>query len=79
MSTIGPDHIPTVIETILMLSQIGGCCLIIRAWLTYGFYAILNIPEFAVPYLTKKSALLLRKKILRCASPEIISTLSLHR
>jgi hypothetical protein len=62
MSTIGPDHIPTVIDHILMLSQIGGCCLTIRAWLTYGFYAILNTLEFAVLYLTKNLRFTLRAK-----------------
>jgi hypothetical protein len=62
MSTIGPDHIPTVIENILTLSQIGGCCLIIQAWLTYGFYAGLNTLEFAVHYSTKNLRFTLRAK-----------------
>jgi hypothetical protein len=69
MSTIGPDHIPTVIEHILTLSQIGGCCLAIQAWLTYGSCAILNTLEFAAHYSTKNLRLTLRaKKFLRCAS-----------
>jgi hypothetical protein len=37
-----------------------------QAWLTYGFYAILNIPESAVLYSTKNLRFTLRaKKFLR--------------